>query len=133
MQKIQQSRNSYRVIERATEKEVIFDTKLKNLEKSYARQVEIYNRQWTDEDTYGAAIHWFTNDLSEVKLWCSLAGVPMNVCYLTVQERLKLFGHDNSGIDSIVAKFKSGELSEQNIPDLQREQLQKERQQNETK
>jgi len=132
MQKIQQTRNAYRIIERVTEKEIIFDTKLKNLEKSYARQVEIYNRQWTDEDIFGAALHWFSNDLSEVKLWCSIAGVPMNVCYLTVQDRLKLINYSSVDIDSIVAKFKSGELSEHTIIDLQRENLQKERHTNDT-
>lgn len=132
MQKIQQTRNAYRIIERVTEKEIIFDTKLKNLERSYARQVEIYNRQWTDEDIFGAALHWFANDLSEVKLLCSNAGVPMNVCYLTVQQRLALIQYTSVEINSIVDKFKSGELSEHTIPDLQRDILQKERHTNDT-
>lgn len=130
MQKIQSTRNVYRIIERVTEKEIIFDTKLKNLEKSYARQVEIYNRQWMDEDTFGAALHWFTNDLSEVKLWCAVAGVPMNVCYLTARDRLKMINYDDVAINDIIQKFRTGKYSEQNIPDLKRENLQKERQEN---
>lgn len=118
VQKIIQSRNSYRIIERMTEKEVIFDTKIKNIEKSFKRQEEIYNRQWEDEDIFGASLHWFVSDLSQVKFWCQLAGVPMLVCYKTVKARLEMINFDSLEIDSIINKFKLGELSEDTIPEL---------------
>lgn len=118
VQKTIQSRNSARIIERMTEKEIVFDTKLKALEKSFKRQEEIYNRQWEDEDIFGASLHWFTNDLSEVKFWCQLAGVPLLVCYQTVKSRLEMIDFDSPKINGIITKFKSGELSETTIPEL---------------
>jgi hypothetical protein len=118
VQKIIASRNSFRIIERMTEKEVIFDTKIKGVEKSFKRQEEIYNRQWGDEDIFGASLHWFINDISQVKFWCQLAGVPLPVCYHTVKARLELIEFDSPEIDGIIAKLKSGELSETTIPEL---------------
>lgn len=118
VQKIIASRNSYRIIERMTEKEVIFDTKIKGVEKSFKRQEEIYNRQWEDEDIFGASLHWFVNDLSQVKFWCQLAGVPLPVCYKTVKSRLELINFDSPEIDDIIQKFKTGQLSESNVPEL---------------
>lgn len=118
IQKIINSRNSFRVIERMTEKEVIFDTKIKGIEKSFKRQEEIYNRQWEDEDVFGASLHWFTNDLPQVKFWCQVAGVPLPVCYHTVKDRLDLMNYTSDELDAILKKFKSGELSETTIPEL---------------
>lgn len=118
VQKTIQSRNSFRIIERMTEKEIVFDTKIKATEKSFKRLEEIYNRQWEDEDVFGAALHWFIHDLTEVKFWCQLAGVPLLVCYLTVKERLELIKFDSPEIDAIIAKFRTGELSESTIPEL---------------
>ena len=118
IQKTIQSRNSLRIIERMTEKEIVFDTKLKAIEKSFKRQEEIYNRQWEDEDIFGASLHWFANDLPEVKFWCQLAGVPLPVCYQTVKARLELMNFESPEIDGIIAKLKSGELSDTTIPEL---------------
>lgn len=118
VQKIIQSRNSYRIIERVTEKEVIFDTKIKAVEKSFKRQEEIYNRQWEDEDIFGASLHWFVTDLPQVKFWCQLAGVPLPVCYKTVQSRLELIDFPSPEVNSIIEKFRTGELSESSIPEL---------------
>ena len=118
IQKIIQSRNSFRIIERMTEKEVIFDTKIKGVEKSFKRQEEIYNRQWEDEDVFGASLHWFVNDLPEVKFWCQVAGVPLPVCYHTVKDRLNLMDYESHELNTIIEKFKSGELSETTIPEL---------------
>lgn len=118
IQKIISSRNSYRIIERMTEKEVIFDTKIKGVEKSFKRQEEIYNRQWEDEDIFGASLHWFINDLPQVKFWCQLAGVPLPVCYQTVKSRLELLEFDSPEINVILRKFRTGELSETSVPEL---------------
>ncbi len=118
IQKIIASRNSYRIIERMTEKEVVFDTKIKGVEKSFKRQEEIYNRQWEDEDIFGASLHWFVNDLPQVKFWCQVAGVPLLVCYKTVKSRLELINFESPEIDEIIQKFKTGELSESIIPEL---------------
>jgi hypothetical protein len=118
IQKVVQSRNSYRIIERMTEKEIVYDTKIKSVEKSYKRQEEIYNRQWEDEDIFGASLHWFINDLPQVKFWCGVAGVPLPVCYKTVKSRLERICIDSPEINDIIDRFRSGELSETTIPEL---------------
>jgi hypothetical protein len=111
LEKIKQSYNFQRNLERLTEKQVVYETKLKNLEKSFARQVDIFNKQIADEDLFGAALDWFVNDIDKVNFWCTLVKVPLNVCYHGVKERLDLMKFESEKIDKILLKLKTGEIT----------------------
>lgn len=116
LRKIRESRNSLRIEEKLVEKEVLYDCRIKKLYESYARQQDLFNKKWAEEDLQGAALDWFTNDLPKVSYWCTVAGVPLRVCYQGVRERLKMLNFDTTSIDTILHDIQTGEISPDTLP-----------------
>jgi hypothetical protein len=116
LRKIRELRNSERVEEKLIEKEVLFDLRIKKLCESYRRQEELFNKKWAEEDLQGAALDWFMKDIPQVHYWCTVANVPLAVCYRGVRERLNMLEFDTRGVDNILYDIKTEKISESNLP-----------------
>lgn len=123
IRKIQQARNSDRIYERLMEKDVIYDMRKQRLEKSFKRQEAIHNKKWEEEDLFGAALHWFAFDIDKVNFWCTVAGVPLQVCYEGVRERLSILNYVSPEIDDVYRKIRSGEINEYTVRQLDVDEL----------
>ena len=116
LRKIRELRNAERIEEKLVEKEVLYDLRIKKLYESFERQQDLFNKKWSEEDLQGAALDWFENDVPQVNYWCTVAKVPLRVCYQGVLERLKMLEFDTTKVDVILSNIRSGDLDPESLP-----------------